>query len=329
MTDLKQIVAELREKRLWPVALALLVALVAVPVLLSKSPSQTPVAALPQSAATAAPPATAVPAVSVQTAATRSNLKGRGHDPFRQQKLPTAGPKATTTTAPSTGTAAAPAGGSTASAGTGAAGSGSTSTGSSGGSPTSGTLPRVLYYRFATSLSFGRVGGHRRAIKDVNKFTPLPSAANPVAVFLGLRNDARTAVFLLSSSASATGKGTCHPSRWSCTFLYVQVGQRELLLTQGEFGHIAQYELDLTRIHPVPTGAPTSATAASTHVSSAGRQIIRRAAKSLPALRSLTYSTKTGLMRFMHGPAVWLVHVGRLASASVAAVGAANGRGPR
>ena len=66
MNILNGIVNDLREKKLWPIALVLLAALVAVPVLLSKSSSSTPEAQVPVTGA-ATPSAPALPAVSVST----------------------------------------------------------------------------------------------------------------------------------------------------------------------------------------------------------------------------------------------------------------------
>src|SRR6476469_10030255 len=111
MNTLKGIVTDLRQRRLWPVALALVVALVAVPVLLHKNASGTPVAQLP---ATGAPTSlsTSGPAVTVEGTPNQTHLKGKGRDPFTPQN---------STPSPSTG--AAPATSST---------SGAASTGSAG-----------------------------------------------------------------------------------------------------------------------------------------------------------------------------------------------------
>ena len=51
MNTLKGIVTDLRQRRLWPVALALVLALVAIPVLLHKKANSTPVAQLPATGA--------------------------------------------------------------------------------------------------------------------------------------------------------------------------------------------------------------------------------------------------------------------------------------
>ncbi len=166
MTNLKQILTELREKRLWPVAVVLLVALIAVPTLLAKSSTPTPVAQLPQSPASAAA-AAAIPAVSVETTPTNSNLKGHSRDPFLQQKLAAAAKAASTsTTKSSTTTTTTTSTTSTHINFDGYRRSGGSST---GGSTTVLPLPRVLFYRFATSLRFGILGSRLRTINDVGQ----------------------------------------------------------------------------------------------------------------------------------------------------------------
>ena len=84
MKTLKDIVTDLRQRRLWPVALVLVLALVAVPVLLSKKASSTPVAQLP---ATGAPTSlsTSGPAVTVEGTPNQTHLKGKARNPFTPQ----------------------------------------------------------------------------------------------------------------------------------------------------------------------------------------------------------------------------------------------------
>src|SRR5579863_7801058 len=78
---LRGVVAELRQKRLWPVAAVLLAALVAVPILLSKSSSPAPVAQTP---ASTPPPSSgsSLPAISVQSTPVHTALKGSSRNPF-------------------------------------------------------------------------------------------------------------------------------------------------------------------------------------------------------------------------------------------------------
>ncbi len=110
MSVLSNMIKELRERKLWPIAIGLIVALVAVPVLLSKkAPTNLvvpqPTGGLPYSTGTS------LPAISVKTAPGASKLAGRGRDPFTPQHVATTAttvsttPTTTATPAPSAGTA--------------------------------------------------------------------------------------------------------------------------------------------------------------------------------------------------------------------------------
>jgi hypothetical protein len=55
MNDVRNLISELREKRLWPVAAALIVALIAVPLLLSSSSKPVAVAQVPAAIGSARP----------------------------------------------------------------------------------------------------------------------------------------------------------------------------------------------------------------------------------------------------------------------------------
>ena len=84
MSFFPNLIKELRDRKLWPIAIGLIVALVAVPVVLSKKASTDlvtpqPTGGLPYSTGTT------LPAISVQTTASSSKLPGRGRNPFTPQ----------------------------------------------------------------------------------------------------------------------------------------------------------------------------------------------------------------------------------------------------
>ena len=98
MTVLTNMIKELRARKLWPIAIGLIVALVAVPVLLSKkAPTNLvvpkPTGGLPYSTGTA------LPAITVETKAGSSKLAGRGRNPFTPQHVATTAAAVTTTPA--------------------------------------------------------------------------------------------------------------------------------------------------------------------------------------------------------------------------------------
>ena len=83
----RNMLKELLERKLWPIALVLVIALVAVPVLLTKkAPTDIvtpPTGPLPYSSGTT------LPAISVQTSPGSSNLAGKGRNPFTPQHVAT------------------------------------------------------------------------------------------------------------------------------------------------------------------------------------------------------------------------------------------------
>lgn len=311
MSFLTSIVADLREKRLWPVAAALCAALVAVPVLLAKTTPAAPVSALPQ-AAPAASPATAVAAVSVDSAVTHSRLIGAAHDPFIQQKPPAA-PATTTKTLSTASTSAASKTNST-NRGTSTS-STRTTTGTATATPTTtAPKPSVAYFVYSVDILFGKSGSHGRTYRDVARLTPFPSAKAPVLVFLGVKTDGKTLVFLVSSFASPTGDGSCAPSKGHCNFLDLKAGQPELLLVRNANGSLSVDQLEVAAIRLTSTPSLENARLAYARVSSAGQQIVSRARRRSGMLRALSYSPDTGLLSRKPVSNPFLVHEGRLSA---------------
>jgi hypothetical protein len=314
MSYINSILNDLREKRLWPIALVLLAALVAVPVLLSSSAKPAPVA----KAAPPTPPpsaATALPAVSISSEPAHSRLKGKGRDPFTQMlahataATTAATPSATTTTASSTSATSgssqaspAPSTSTTSPTSTSsqptAGGGGSTSGGSTPTAPTgtgtSGT--HVTYFYFATDLAFWRAGTNKRVYRNAARFRAFPSTKNPLLVFLGVKNDARTAVFLVSPLAGPTGPGKCLPSARHCTFLDLKVGQRERIVATNRNQEIVHYRLIVKAVRMVPARSPKAAKAATARASAAGHKIAAAARRSSPLLPWPTRLTTSGLI---------------------------------
>jgi hypothetical protein len=244
LTDLWQ---DLVEKRLWPIAVALVAVAVAVPVLLSKSPAGR-VAAAPARTPRAAAgdhvqsgSAVTVGSTGFRDALSRAPLK----DPFKQQHIPSA----QSTTSIARATATAPAGTGASGLSTGQTGAqtvvrtGGATTGRSGG----GTRPRrVPATRLKLQLRFGVVGGTLKTY-EVVALRALPSASNPVLIYLGMLKDGKTASFLVSSGSSPQGDGTCKPSPLVCRTLLMKKGDKELLKVEQNAGAV-QYRLTVKRL---------------------------------------------------------------------------------
>jgi hypothetical protein len=215
---------DLREKRLWPVAVGLVAAIVAVPALLFKPESA------PSVPATAAPHGSAadtLPVVSVDSGPTvGSRLEAFNQkNPFKPMK-----DLAKETSSGGSSSGGSSSGGSTSGGSTsgGSTSGGSTSGGStsgSGGSTSGGTTPStpsgptVQWFHYIADFNFG-VPGHPKKFKDAASFALLPDEKNPSIVYLGVADDHKSAVFFISDPAfTAAGEGTCNASGAACRFV--------------------------------------------------------------------------------------------------------------
>jgi hypothetical protein len=263
------------------VALLLVLALVAMPVLLGGGSSAAPVDG--STAAVGATPGAGQSPVSLQSSAGQERAYNRGgkvRNPFKQPKG-----AATAATDAKPGTTPAGSGDST---GTGS-GSGSGGSGGSGattpGVPTtpSGTTPSTTrpdsLDTFRLTLRFGSAG-NLRTIRDLARLSPLPSANSPFFVFLGVLKDAKTAVFLVSSDVAATGDGKCRPSAADCQTIEVKEGDTEFFDLQND-GRTVQYEMDILHLDRTSDSAKqvtaSAARAAASRHSKAGAAMLRSA----------------------------------------------------
>lgn len=247
MSVVRNIFSDLVEKRLWPIALALVVALVAVPVVLGRHSS----AGGGGAAAGIQPPPHEAgrAAVELDTGASGGITKrqGRVRNPFNQPRAPQAeenspAPSPRGSQPPSTG-----------------AGTGAGPTASTGGTGSTAPAPSAKpntpkpppdgdpLDTHHLTIRFGRADGQMKTYKDVARLSPLPTADNPFFVYTGVLKDGKTAVFLLSSDATATGDGHCKPSPKSCQTIEVEQGDTEFFDLTVD-GQPVQYELDVVRV---------------------------------------------------------------------------------
>jgi hypothetical protein len=265
---------DLIQKRLWPVAAGLLIALIAIPVLLSNPANEEP-------GPVSAPVAPAVgaggslsafqPAVNTEgkkSSEIRKDLEGfKSKDPFKPQNVGGGGGTPTGGSVEVQGGEASTGGGSTdasvadapplGTSGGGLSGDGDgSSTDTSGGT----TTPEAFYYTYTADVRFGKEGNLDR--KTLSQFRSLPSSEDPVVVFMGVREDGETAIFLLSSAATSTGEGNCEPDD-TCTFLYMKKGDEQRLEAVNANDEIVTYELVLLDIDVKRTDGPEKATSSS------------------------------------------------------------------
>jgi hypothetical protein len=236
-TQARNIWKDLVERRLWPVALVLVIALVAIPVVLAKPAPQVPVA--PTAVASDSGPEPLVAsAASIRSNTGGALVGGKFKDPFHQLHVVSqaATSAAVVAKGPATSDASSSAGGGSGdSSGSGGSGGGSGgSSGGSGGGSAEDTGTKL-------KIEFGLAGG-KRTVREISPGTPLPASSNPLIVFLGFGKDGTRPVFLVSSDVVKTeGEGTCKPSKSVCSELTLAVGEAQFFDAQNG----DQYQLDV------------------------------------------------------------------------------------
>jgi hypothetical protein len=281
VSPLQRIRADLTERRLWPIVLLLVVALVAVPVVLRPDAGD-PAAAAPSAPAT--PPAAEAPSPAATMAAVTAVLEGtetsktRGtrRDPFA---APT-GAKATAKAevAATAGKSAAPASASPPASGSGSS-PGSPST-RSAPAPASAPTPksgqpdsdadadptaRTTYRLRRADIRFDDAD----VVHDAIRLRAFPSPKRPVALYLGATAGGKAAAFVITTEAEVSGDGTCRPRKRLCTHLLLKPGE-EAMLTVGA----TQHTLRLLRIRTDKTTSARVAERFYTRESSKGRCVL-------------------------------------------------------
>jgi hypothetical protein len=250
---------DLRAKRLWPVAALLLLAVVAVPVVLSKkSETPAPAAGTPAATQTQAQQPDALAQVTVdQGGDTGSSLSA--FDPTNPFTPPVGVIAKDETQAPgsptSIPTGSTPSGTSTPSGGTAPTGGGNQGGGNdNGGGGNPGSQPKTTTYTYVIDATF-TANGKTRHIDGMQKLGVLPSQATPLLIFMGVSDDAGNAVFLVDATLQTTGEGACKPSATQCAFLYLGPGsEQEFTTADGD-----SYSLVVDQIRKVKVGAKSSA----------------------------------------------------------------------
>jgi hypothetical protein len=260
-TFLLDLWADMREKRLWPFAALLLIAIAAVPFTLLKKEQAAPAASTPPTQAAPAGdklPTIALEDISAKSASDLSEFSQK--NPFKPLRdLPkvtgTEGENTTVNLGASpesdSSSGDASSGGSSSASG----GSGSSSSGGSGGSSGSGAGsyvgPRTTYYAYRADIKFG-LAGEPKTMKQVEAFTLLGDEKAPAAMFMGVTDDHKYAVFAVdTASYESQGEEDCKPSPDACEFVYLKVGEDGNETTLTSLDGEKSYDLSLTAIKRV------------------------------------------------------------------------------
>lgn len=223
--------ADLREKRLWPVAAALLAALVAVPLVVAKPAEDPPPATAPVVERSQLPDA-GLKVLAAEDSAGRGSDLGvfDPKDPFRPPAKILA--KKDEASSSSNSTAAGPSDSGSSAGGSGdsgkSAGGGSTQGGSGGGGGGGGAnpgkpTPKTERFTYVIDVTYAHNGRTRR-VRGMQRLDMLPNQSSPLLIFLGVDPRGNNAVFLVDSKLKGAGEGTCKPSEADCAFLSIGAG---------------------------------------------------------------------------------------------------------
>ena len=280
MSPVQNVWRQLVQRRLWPVAIVLVAALAAVPVLLAKDPEPVPAPPAPAADSTDGELASQ-PIVSLASAdptAKRRKVLGTPKNPFRVDP-----PKVPNQADEGSSGESTPTGGQPVEQ-TGGSGGGDSAPPSSDApaaptTPATPTEPAPAPKKYAPQeltvrFGGGEQGGERMSVKVGE---PLPSTETPVLIYTKLLKDGKTAEFLVAEGVTAVGDGECKPSPEVCETIRLKVGETEFLDVVDETGGAGgQYQLDLLKIHR-PGGHSTPSRTMSVRAKSGARRSELRA----------------------------------------------------
>lgn len=261
-TFLLDILEDLREKRLVPVAVLLALGIVATPALLMKRGGE-PAKGAPaaSSASTVAPPQVkALTALADVNEGRKPNIRNlAAKNPFdapvpKLQSLETAASVAgakSSETVSGTETASSGGGGGTTPTLPGPIADdkpAESPTTVGGDKPSS---PKKVTYSFVIDATFGGLR-HTRERNGLSRFAMLPDEDSPMLVYLGVDSDESHALFLLDATLSHSGEGTCADE--ACSFISLGVGNEHTFTDQAG----DKYLLRLDQIRRVRVKAAAS-----------------------------------------------------------------------
>jgi len=241
MSFLRSLLDELVEKRLWPIALLLLITAVAVPLVLGqggKGAGEAPVAAPANAPADDA--ASSAPAVQVVGQASVRRRHGKVRDPFRRPTKESAARVATDDGAPAGSTAAArdaTSGASAPASGTGTKPVAVTHQGGAAPVQSTGSVYR-------TTLRWGQ--DEKAEVRGVSRLEPLGGLSNPALLHLGTTQHGARSIFLLGPNAVTGGEGGC--AERTCRVIALKAGQRRIVVVEGADGETRRFELAIDAV---------------------------------------------------------------------------------
>jgi len=265
---LSNLYRDMRDRRMLLPAIALVVALIAVPILLTRSSSSAPPPAPPAGTATGGGESALQPAVVTEELGVRDYRKRLDQldskDPFRRHFMALPKSAKLTTTSPSSATSSTTTGttstsslsssstsdGSISGSSTVSPSTTSTTSSGSGGNSNASATPNPTLYSFRISVAVGPAGDLTER-DNVKRTAYLPGKNRPLVSFVGVSEDAKHAIFAVSDDVSSVhGDGRCFPKRGNCNFLQLKPGDKAGLDYAPE--NDRTYNLKLRQIKLVP-----------------------------------------------------------------------------
>jgi hypothetical protein len=294
---MKSLRRDLFERRLWPLAVVIVAAIVAVPFLLHGHRANASIAAPPAADGTATTPSPATTHHSDSHSKPRTTPTSHTRDPFVAasvdvKKTASAGSKSTTTATTSTTSDTPPS--TSTDTGTASSGAGSSSppatttpvtTTPATTTPVT-TAPPTTSHHVPTKIETWnvysvdlRIGAHGHAAShhDVARLMPLPRERSPQVIYMGVDDHGHNAVFALGAGVVVRPAGGsrsegayCHPSRKECSLVVIPDGKTVALDYVSATGSDRALFLRVVRIRSKVTSSAAVLKAARAHVSALG-----------------------------------------------------------
>ncbi len=227
----------------------------------------------------------------------RYQSQGSTRNPFAPLTPPPSAKSGTTGPSGST-----PGSGSTGSSSGGAGSPGSAGTGPSPGASTPPTpilpKPKPIHVgltstqSYSAALSLTTTAGGLNTIDSLKRLSVLPSAQQPLLVYLGVLKGGRDALFVVQPGTVVNGPGTCTPGPTDCEILSLAQEQIESLAVSTGTGisNVALFAVNAIKVEGHTSVA--AANRARHEASAAGRSLL--AASTLPALSLFEYQPHVG-----------------------------------